>query len=86
MLTRFAVTLFWVEAEEVWVEAAAPVRIKTTTKARMVASWYLALSRVLSDWKLLIKATKSERIVYWFCWPMPQSLDHRVGRWEPEAR
>ncbi len=34
MLTREAVTLFRVEAEEVWVEATAPVRTRTTTKAR----------------------------------------------------
>jgi hypothetical protein len=36
MLVRAAVTLFWVLAEEVWVEAAAPVRTRTTTKARMI--------------------------------------------------
>ncbi len=36
MLTRAAVTLFWVEAEEVWVEATAPVKARTTTKARMI--------------------------------------------------
>jgi hypothetical protein len=34
MLTRAATTLFWVEAEETWVEAATPVRTRTTTKAR----------------------------------------------------
>jgi hypothetical protein len=34
MLTREATTLFWVEAEEVWVVAAAPVRTRVTTKAR----------------------------------------------------
>ncbi len=36
MLTRAAVTLFWVEAEEVWVEATAPVKARTTTNARMI--------------------------------------------------
>jgi hypothetical protein len=36
MLTLAATTLFWVEAEEVWVVAAAPVRTRTTTKARMM--------------------------------------------------
>jgi hypothetical protein len=29
--------LFWVEAEEVWVVAAAPVRVRRTTKARMAS-------------------------------------------------
>jgi hypothetical protein len=33
-LTLVAVTLFWVEAEEVWVVATAPVRTRTATKAR----------------------------------------------------
>ena len=32
--TREATTLFWVEAEETWVVAAAPVRTRVTTKAR----------------------------------------------------
>jgi len=43
MLTLAAVTLFWVEAEEVWVEATAPVRTRTTTKARMIFFMELAL-------------------------------------------
>jgi hypothetical protein len=34
MLTLATVTLFFVEAEEVWVEATAPVRTRATTKAR----------------------------------------------------
>ena len=34
MLVRAAAILSWVEAEEVWVEATAPVRTRTTTKAR----------------------------------------------------
>jgi hypothetical protein len=34
MLTREATTLFWVEAEEIWVVAATPVRTRATTKAR----------------------------------------------------
>jgi hypothetical protein len=35
MLVRAAVTLFWVVVEEeVWVVATAPVRTRTTTKAR----------------------------------------------------
>jgi hypothetical protein len=34
MLVRAAVTLFCVVAEEVWVVATAPVRTRTTTKAR----------------------------------------------------
>jgi hypothetical protein len=37
MLVRETVTLFWVEAEEVWVEAAAPVMTRTATKARMMS-------------------------------------------------
>jgi hypothetical protein len=37
MLVRVAVTLFCVEAEEVWVVAAAPVRTRTTTKARIAS-------------------------------------------------
>jgi hypothetical protein len=36
MLVRAAVTLFWVEAEEVWVVAAAPVRTRTATIARTI--------------------------------------------------
>jgi hypothetical protein len=37
ILVRDAVTLFEVEAEEVWVVvAAAPVRTRTTTKARII--------------------------------------------------
>ena len=36
MLTLATVTLFWVEAEEVWVVAMAPDRTRTTTKARMI--------------------------------------------------
>ena len=36
MLTLAAATLFLVEAEEVWVVATAPVRTRTTTKARMM--------------------------------------------------
>ena len=34
MLVRATATLFLVEAEEVCVEATAPVRTRTTTKAR----------------------------------------------------
>jgi hypothetical protein len=34
MLVRAATTLFWVEAEEVRVVAATPVRTRTATKAR----------------------------------------------------
>ena len=36
MLVRATVTLFWVEAEEVWVVATAPVRTRTATKARTI--------------------------------------------------
>ena len=36
MPTLETVTLFWVEAEEVWVEATAPVRTRTATKARTI--------------------------------------------------
>jgi hypothetical protein len=36
-LTRFAVTLFCVEADEIWVVAAAPVRARTTTRERMAS-------------------------------------------------
>jgi hypothetical protein len=36
MLVRAAVTLVFVEAEEVWVEATAPVRTRATTKARTI--------------------------------------------------
>ena len=28
--------LVWLEADAIWVEAAAPVRTRTTTKARMI--------------------------------------------------
>jgi hypothetical protein len=31
------VTLFWAEAEEVWVVAAAPVRARTTTRVRIAS-------------------------------------------------
>jgi hypothetical protein len=34
MLTFATVTLFWVAAEETWVEATAPVRTRVATKAR----------------------------------------------------
>src|ERR1700722_16954111 len=37
MLGRLAATLFWVGAEEVWVEAATPVRTRATTKARTMS-------------------------------------------------
>jgi hypothetical protein len=43
MLVWAAVTLFWVLAEEVWVEAAAPVRTRTTTTARKVYFMEMAL-------------------------------------------
>jgi hypothetical protein len=33
-LVLATVTLVWLEAEALWVEAAAPVRARTTTKAR----------------------------------------------------
>jgi hypothetical protein len=34
-LVRAALICFWLDdAEEIWVEAAAPVRTRTTTKAR----------------------------------------------------
>ena len=36
MLVRATVTLVFVEAEEVWVEATAPVRTRATTKARTI--------------------------------------------------
>ena len=36
MPVRDAVTLFLVEAEEVWVVATAPVRTRTATKARTI--------------------------------------------------
>jgi hypothetical protein len=36
MLTLATATLFWVDAVEVWVEATAPVRTRTTTKARTI--------------------------------------------------
>jgi hypothetical protein len=36
MLVRATVTLFLVEAEEVCVEATAPVRARTTTNARTI--------------------------------------------------
>jgi hypothetical protein len=34
MLTLATATLFWVEGEEVWVEATAPVTTRTATRAR----------------------------------------------------
>jgi hypothetical protein len=42
MLVRAAVTLFWVEAEEVRVVAAAPVRARTTTRVRIASFMELA--------------------------------------------
>ena len=42
MLVRATVTLFWVEAEEVCVEATAPVRTRTATKARTMFFMELA--------------------------------------------
>ena len=47
MLVRAAVTLFWVEAEEVWVVATAPVRTRTVTKARITIfiKWPLGVIR-----------------------------------------
>jgi hypothetical protein len=36
MLVRATVTLFLVEADDVWVVAAAPVRTRTTTNARTI--------------------------------------------------
>jgi hypothetical protein len=46
MLVRAVTTLFCVEAEEVWVVATAPVKARTTTKARM-ASFIMGPSSVL---------------------------------------
>jgi hypothetical protein len=37
MLTLATVTLFWEEVVEVWVVATAPVKARTTTKARMTS-------------------------------------------------
>jgi 3-polyprenyl-4-hydroxybenzoate decarboxylase len=53
MLVRAAVTLFWVEAEDVWVLAAAPVRTRTTTKARTICFMVWAPFQVMFV-KLLI--------------------------------
>ena len=47
MLVRATVTLFWVEAEEVWVVAAAPLRARTTTSVRMASFIILAPLRYL---------------------------------------
>jgi hypothetical protein len=37
ILVRALTTLFWVEAEEVCVVATAPVKVRTTAKARMAS-------------------------------------------------
>jgi hypothetical protein len=47
MLVPAAVTLCWVEAEEVWVVAATPVRTRTTTNARTISFMVLAPFEVL---------------------------------------
>jgi hypothetical protein len=47
MLVRAAVTLLWVEAEEVCVVATAPVRTRTATKARKIVFMEIS-SRVIS--------------------------------------
>jgi hypothetical protein len=48
MLLRETVTLFWVEVEEIWVEAAAPVMTRTATNARMMSfMMYLPLKLYL---------------------------------------
>jgi hypothetical protein len=44
MLVRATVTLFWAEAVDVWVVATAPVRARTTTKARTAIFMNLPLS------------------------------------------
>ena len=45
--TREATTLFWVEAEEIWVVAATPVRTRVTTKARTmdIMEWPLCTDK-----------------------------------------
>src|ERR1700727_466264 len=54
--TREETTLFWVEAEEIWVVAAAPVRTRGKTKARTmdVMEWPL-LAEIISGNVLKIK-------------------------------
>jgi hypothetical protein len=42
MLVRAEVTLFWVEADDVWVVAAAPVSARTTTRVRIASFMELA--------------------------------------------
>ena len=49
MLTRAATTLFWAEAEEICVEAAAPVSTRTTTKARTMDFMVAPFERTLNN-------------------------------------
>jgi hypothetical protein len=53
MLVRVATTLFWVEAEEVCVVAAAPVRTRIATKARTMFFMDVALFEPFKMDKLL---------------------------------
>jgi hypothetical protein len=70
MLVRATVTLFWVEAEEVWVVAAAPMRARMTTKARMV-SFIMGPFSVLKS-----QVAGSERIE-----SLSLSLSHATAVW-----
>src|SRR5580698_11339799 len=82
MLTREATTLFWVEAEEIWVVAAAPVRTRVTTKARTmdVMEWPL-LAEIISDNVLKIKGLTVRETID--LEPCHRHWDHLAGRSEP---
>jgi hypothetical protein len=75
MLVRAAVTLFWAEAEEVWVVAAAPVRARTTTRVRIASFMELApWGDWLGTW-LKSRTQWNQQRVYL------ASLSHAAGVW-----
>jgi len=58
MLVRVAVTLFPVEAEEVWVDAAAPVSARITTRVRTVSFIMVPVQKNLLNNLLIIKCLR----------------------------
>jgi hypothetical protein len=59
MLTRDAVTaLVFAEAEEVWVVAAAPVRARTTTKARTICfmTWDSLVLQFVDSFQVMLRS------------------------------
>ena len=55
-------TLAWLEAEAIWVEAAAPVRTRTTTKARTMFFIELDPSRGNKFMETKAKVDVQERV------------------------